>query len=331
MRDFSRWIDQYNEKLGLKYSQFGWTQGLDVELHDVQCSFNFCGKLFLGRGTDESENVAIVKATAEVLERYFLDQLSVAETSNGVAVHTVQRFAELNATFELLERDAFLCHFLTKTPFSSVELSGIQESKLFKSILKILEAHGAEVKFGQMNTDSRFKGIVCAIFGTHSASGFGMTLGTSVRATLHESVMSSLIESARSAINYLSLNKEEVTAICRRESRHFIRPEDHLLLGLDPAYAGRFKMDFFDTGLSPSFDCQLNLDTISVSSFQPVLDEGSLSINPPLYLSWASSSELMSLYFGDFLVSGRKLKRLESFLGRDISAYELNKNVHPFG
>lgn len=331
MKDFSRWIEQYNEKLGLEYSQFGWTQGLDAELHDIQCSLKFGGNQVLGRGTDVSENVAIVKATAEVLERYFLDQLSVAETSNGVAVHTVQQFAELNATFELLERDAFLCHFLTKVPFSSVELPGIQESKLFNSILKLLEAQGAEVKFGQMNTDSRFKGIVCAIFGIHSASGFGMTLGTSVRATLHESVMSSLIESARSAINYLSLNKEEVTAACRRESLLCTSPEDHLLVGLDPIYAGGFKKDFFDTGLSPSFECQLNLDKILVSSFQPLLNVGSTSINPPLYLSRASSSELMSLYFGDFLVSDWKMRRLRSFLGRDISVDELNKNIHPFG
>jgi hypothetical protein len=331
MSKFIDWINDYSEKLGLEYSQFDWTQELDAELYDIQCSSKSNGKIVTGRGTDKDKDTAIVKATAEVLERYFLNRLTEADSSNGVAIHTERQFAELSALFELLERDSFFCHFLTKTPFDSIDSTIINEASLCRSILDLLESKGAEVRFGKMKTDYRFSAVVCAIFGTHSANGFGMTLGTSVKQTLKEGILSALLESARSAVGYLSLTSEELTTLRSADNAACSTPEHHLLVGLEPNYSERFKREFFDTPAVAFEKSELDLDDVSISSFMPLIDEDSNAINPPLYLSRASSKSLLNLYFGEFVADDHNLKRLSVFLGREILRDEINRGVHPFG
>jgi hypothetical protein len=331
MNEFIAWINEFNQKLGLEYSMFDWTRELDDELVDVQCSFGSTGKTLAGRGTDKSKESAIVKATAECLERYFLDRLTEADSSNGVAIHTERQAAELNALFELLERDAFFCHFLTKIPFSSVDDSKVRESALCSSILDLLKSKGAEIRFGQMRTDSRFSAVICAIFGAQSASGFGMTLGTCVKRTLEESIESALLESARSAVGYLSMESDLLTALRKSASGICSAPEHHLLVGLDPIYAETFKRDFFDNTVQPFDNSELDLSSVSISTFMPLLDENSADMNPPLYFSRACSSDLLNLYFGDFVANEKNLIRLGKFLGRVVSYDDINKDIHPFG
>ena len=331
MSKFIDWINEYSEKLGLEYSIFDWTRGLDAELYDIQCSSKSNGKILTGRGTDKDKDTAIVKATAEVLEGYFLDRLSEAVSSNGVAIHTERQFAELSALFELLERDSFFCHFLTKTPFGSIDSTIVNDASLCRSILDLLESKGAEIRFGQMNTDSRFSGVVCAIFGTNSTNGFGMTLGTSVKQTLHESILSALLESARSAVGYLSLTSEEITTLRNAGNAVCSTPEHHLLVGLEKNYADRFKRAFFDTPAPILEKSELDFNDISISSFMPLIDEDSTTINPPLFLSRASSKSLLNLYFRDFVAHEQKTMRLSAFLGREILCDEINRDVHPFG
>jgi hypothetical protein len=331
MNEFIEWINEFNQKLGLEYSMFDWTRELDDELYDIQCVLGSTEKLLAGRGTDKVKELAIVKATAECLERYFLDRLTEADSSNGVAIHPERQAAELNALFELLERDAFFCHFLTKIPFYSIGESKVQESALCSGLLDLLKSKGAEIRFGQMRTDSRFSGVVCAIFGTHSANGFGMTLGTSVKRTLEESILSALLESARSAVGYLSMPSDELIALRKSATGICSTPEHHLMVGLDPIYAEKFKKEFFDDTPLPVDNSEIDLSSVTISTFMPLLDDSSTGMNPPLYLSRACSSNLLSLYFGDFVASQKNLTRLGQFLGREVSHNDINKDIHPFG
>jgi len=331
MNKFIDWINEFNARLGLEYSMFDWTRELQDELYDVQCSFTSAGKNLIGRGTDKDRESAIVKATAECLERYFLDRIAEANSSNGVAIHAERQAAEFNALCELLERDSFFCHFLTKTPFGLIDLANIKDSSLCGSIISLLESKGAEVRFARMQTDSRFNGVICAIFGAHSNNGFGMTIGTSVKRTLEESISAALLESARSAVGYLSMKSDELKALRKSARGICSTPEYHLLVGLDPNYAEKFKREYFDNTSLPAGNSELDLSSVSISTFMPLLSEAAAGMNPPLYLSRASSSNLLNLYFGDFVSSARNLNRLGNFLGRDFSAENINRDVHPFG
>lgn len=79
------------------------------------------GKKILVTGEAESSELAMTKAVAEFIERcvllnYARQNLEV-KTSNGWAAHSDHCSAELNAMHELVERDAVLKHWYTKTPF----------------------------------------------------------------------------------------------------------------------------------------------------------------------------------------------------------------------
>jgi ribosomal protein S12 methylthiotransferase accessory factor YcaO len=332
MKPFVDWINEFNLQLGLDYTLLDWTKELSIDAFDIQCDFRKDGKTYSGRGTAVSRELAVIKSTAEVLERFFLDQLHDADSSNGVAVHTECKLAELAALFELLERDSFFCHFLTRTPFQEFDLSGVSKSALSQNIISLLKSKKAEIRIAKMRTDPRFSSVICAIFGLGAQFPFGMTLGTSVKLTLEEAIDAALIESARSAIAYLSNPHLLKVLIDEKKHSHFSRPEDHLIVGLKSDYAADFRESFFRNGFHNSrpSEEEIDFDKISISSFQPELFEGSISMNPPLFLARASSSSLMNLFFGEFEVSEEKIHRLNSFLGREVSEIEINTTIHPF-
>jgi hypothetical protein len=332
MITFDDWINICNLKLGLNYVQFDWTKNLSVDAYDIQCEYQKNGKTYSGRGTELNKEMAIIKSTAEMLERFFLDQINDADTSNGVAVHTDFKIAELTALFELIERDSFFCHFLTKTPFQEIDPPRAFSSSLRASILSFLKSHGLEIRFGELQCDLRFSSVICAIFGLQAKVPFGMSLGTSVKKTLDEAIDSALIESARSAVAYI-LNPSLLKTQQEKQGKGtFTCPEDHLQVGLDLDYAAEFRKTFFPSE-SRKFkmpNAKIDLEKISVSSFKPELFDGSLCISPPLYFSRASTNSLINLYFGNFEPDENKLKRLSQFVGREILLSEINTDIHPF-
>jgi hypothetical protein len=83
MNEFADWINEFESKIGFEYSSFDWTKTLPTHAYDIQCSFVRNGKHYVGRGTEENKDLAIIKSTAEMLERFFLDQLKKADSSNG--------------------------------------------------------------------------------------------------------------------------------------------------------------------------------------------------------------------------------------------------------
>jgi hypothetical protein len=332
MITFDDWINICNLKLGLNYVQFDWTKNLSVDAYDIQCEYEKNGKTYSGRGTELNKEMAIIKSTAEMLERFFLDQINDADTSNGVAVHTDAKLAELSALFELVERDSFFCHFLTRTPFKELKISETSGPTFRKSILSLLRSRGAEVRLGQMHTDSRFSAVICATFGLETDVPFGMSLGTSVKQSLDEAIDSALIESARSAVAYITNPSFLKARKPCEQIGSFALPEDHLQVGLDLDYAAKFRKTFFPSE-SRKFkmpNAEIDLEKISVSSFKPELFDGSLCISPPLYFSRASTNSLINLYFGNFEPDENKLKRLSQFVGREILLSEINTDIHPF-
>lgn len=332
MNGFADWINEFESKIGFEYSSFDWIKKLPTDAYDIQCSFVRNGKHYVGRGTEENRDLAIIKATAEMLERLFLDQIIEADSSNGVAVHTDVKTAEVSALCELLERDSFFCHYLTKTPFKEIDISSFPNPPLLQGIFKLLRSHGAEIRIGQMCTDSRFSSVVCAIFGLSVESPFGMALGTSVKLTVAEALESALIEAARSAIAYL-LNPQLLTP--EKDSNAnptFSGPEDHLRVGLNIDYAIQFRELFFENHLDQfeSLGSEINFEMVSISSFKPELFDGPICMSPPIFMARASSNSLINLFFGEFIPNESRLNRLSDFLRRPISLHEINDAIHPF-
>jgi hypothetical protein len=130
-----------------------------------------------GIGTSEQE--AIVKCLAEYFERIVVRETK-ASSSNGFAAHINSEEARRRSLDELLERDAFFSHYLTRTPFEAVDYSAIH-GDLHPSILQLfkrVQAKGFDLRFGMMTCLSGRIGIIAAASNIRSEPKFGVVFST---------------------------------------------------------------------------------------------------------------------------------------------------------
>lgn len=110
------WLVDNAEALNLQVKRLHWVRDWKLsQWSDVQVSIDIEGRTFIGRGTARGEELAFVKAGAEAIERAYCSGHQIH--TMGVAAHTSIASAQENVLNELNERDAFFCHFYTKTPF----------------------------------------------------------------------------------------------------------------------------------------------------------------------------------------------------------------------
>jgi hypothetical protein len=93
----------------------------DPVSYRIQVSFrdSATGRLIAGYGEAGSEHLAYEKALSELVEREAVLSNGMRfgiHSTNGVACHRLRFLAKEAARLELLERDAFLRHWLTRTP-----------------------------------------------------------------------------------------------------------------------------------------------------------------------------------------------------------------------
>jgi ribosomal protein S12 methylthiotransferase accessory factor YcaO len=77
-----------------------------------------------GLGVDRDPRIALIKALSEYFERKAVlvaDELLGFNSTNGVASHRFSLLAKHAAYFELAERDAFLAHWYSRSPFEKVD------------------------------------------------------------------------------------------------------------------------------------------------------------------------------------------------------------------
>ena len=82
------------------------------------------GREIIATGEANDSETAMAKSLSELIERSALLKFGSqyeAKTSNGWAAHPNRNQAQLNATLELIERDAVLAQWYTKTPFLQIE------------------------------------------------------------------------------------------------------------------------------------------------------------------------------------------------------------------
>lgn len=84
------------------------------------------GSVVAGLGADFSQKLAYTKCLVEYLERLAFFEVGRNKgftSTNGIAGHFYESLAEKNANAELLERDSFLLHWYSQTPFLKLQHS----------------------------------------------------------------------------------------------------------------------------------------------------------------------------------------------------------------
>jgi ribosomal protein S12 methylthiotransferase accessory factor YcaO len=283
----------------LKVSTDSRPVGFRFSKHIVNIEAKFRDTDLVVCGEADSQELAVTKAVAELLERTamksWLDQEPgrKIETSNGFAAHTNAELARQSAIFERIERDAVLTQWYTATPFIQIteetypaKLRSWSQQELSQSefpTLKIL-----------LSTQGLGPSVTCILL---NRDGFGVS-GHSTKTDLLESIDSAVGEACRAAHLYLrkSFWKDCMHLRSGEVGAHRIQPAAHALYY---AYCEPFP--------SWMFGQEINLDeaqrlwenrvrafaesSLPTFSFEVLLEE-------PLVVGYAQSQDCFYLTWG---------------------------------
>ena len=144
-----------SQALNLKVEKLTWTEKWLPGYNHVHVEISLDGMMANGSGIDRVGDTAFIKAGVEAVERIICLQNKIS--SNGVAGHIDDALAKQNAKYELLERDAFLSHYLTRTPLIDIELG---KNALYQKIVEKL-TFGVDFQVFAMKTPEDYFGHFC--------------------------------------------------------------------------------------------------------------------------------------------------------------------------
>ena len=171
------WLLNNKQQLKLKGTKLTWVDEWLPGYFDYGIEVEIDGEKYEGRGTDLNEELAFIKGAVEAFEKAVFknNKLKIG----GFSGHKNQELADIKAKLELIERDSFMCHYLTKTPFKQIreDEEKIEDIPIMNIKTK-LKGLGINLNIYQMNT--AIKGIyacACISEGINYKKPFGVITG----------------------------------------------------------------------------------------------------------------------------------------------------------
>lgn len=172
-KEFDAWILSNIKNICLKIEELSWVDEFYSNSSDLVATLKLNSKEWKGHGHASSKDLALRKAITEAIERAI--SLQHISTSNGIAAHTNLESAKKNAQNELIERDLFLSHFITKTPFIKEKNS---KDKIPLSIIKYINSNEDNVDLFKFKNNNMGEGYVCLISNSKNWGGIiGLSFG----------------------------------------------------------------------------------------------------------------------------------------------------------
>ncbi len=316
-KELAHWLLQNKAELELRVERLHWINEWLPGMHDIRVIIYRGGQSFVGRGIADNPDLALTKAGAEAIERAYC--LLNGISSCGVAVHTDESLAQLNAKLELIERDLFFCHYLTRTPFYEASDETGYLNRLHEQFRSI------EVSFNLMKMrrcDDVFSFIALA---SGEKSGLVVGLGCSL-----DKKIAQLKAICECVMNSVAAIEGNVAPMSLNEfSAGEGSPEVHRRL-----YLG-------EQGLRVENSWMLEASLGQDKEIQPLQREfqyENLTIaddilsSSPLTAKRCLSENLQKTFFGSTVAERLNLRRLAEFMGTEsIDEEDLNFLPHPLG
>lgn len=197
-----------------------WWRALPFRLSDVKVvesvrpigfrfrkhAFNIAGRLnnkpLLVTGEADSVELAVTKAVAEFIERCTLIEYgkvhTEVKTSNGWAAHTNENSAQENAIRELVERDAVLRHWYTRTPFNFISPETLPSDILSWSLMELSRSEFPHLRI--LISEMGFGPSATAVL--FNSDGYGVT-GHCSNERMTDAIEGAIEEACRMAQHYL--------------------------------------------------------------------------------------------------------------------------------
>lgn len=191
----TEWLLANAERLNLRVTQFDWVRKWGLEgYHDFELSVEIAGRKFIGRGTARGEELAFLKAGAEAIERAYCAGHGIHST--GVAAHTDAALAAESARNELIERDAFFCHFYSGTPFITSRQHFKEMEHSFGQVFREFSRRGVEYNLHQARSAGQ-PVFAFTASGLSASPPFGGIIGLGSDESNWRSIQSAFLECAR--------------------------------------------------------------------------------------------------------------------------------------
>ncbi|MFT6631934.1 MAG: hypothetical protein ACJAS4_001895 [Bacteriovoracaceae bacterium] len=296
------------ELLGLKVQKLSWGEEFLGGLFDFRVKTNLFGEETIGIGIDQNEEVAFLKAFSESVERAYCKKNNIR--SHGVSAHWCKESAKENSLCELIERDMFLCHFLTGKGAKRVENSDIQE------VNAGLSSKGCRLKVFQLSTLNNYN--VFVTIGENGALGNIIGLGASIdsesalKKSMIECLFRLIAEAGRSSSD---LNKDVEN------------PIEHYLYHLEsPRLVNSMLLknsSFSSKVINKSADIDVEWEELgNLNEIIPGLK---------LCVLRGRTKSLQGMYYGNTSEQKVNFSRLKEFFGELLTFDDLETMVHPVG
>lgn len=223
------WLVLHSKALALEVNHFTWTKDWLPRYTDVSISLRWKDKTFIGRSLALSEEESLVTAGAEALERLAQAQNEIP-TSNGMAAHFSRDAAHEGGLRELVERDRFLCHFLTGTPFLPFDEKILDED--LRAVIARLAKLGVRLEMREMRRLNEFFSIACAAFGESYERPFGMVAGFGCDQDLKSAAQRAFLECIRHVLPLIEEGDAPLT-LDEFSRVPYPGPEEHYRLALN--------------------------------------------------------------------------------------------------
>lgn len=308
----SHWLNQNKIRFDVDFFKILDTEKWLPGIADCCVYLRFGGLEVFGNAFSFETDFALEKASAEAIERLGM-YFAKIRMSNGLAAHTNFQLAGEQAARELLERDSYMCHILTRTPFirDSTGISTLKQSVFFPFREKLLVV-GITLELKTMITANGRNAYVCIATGENYKEPFGFVIGLGLSKTDTESINHACFEcySQLAKIFYGPRQK----GLTRKQFQMLKKPSlnDHYRVGLNKSAALEFKETYLSLSNRKVVEprgLNSNVPKFSISRIQLPEDFRDC----PIAIAQAKSKDLQMIYVGVGSNRDFNLKRLRTF------------------
>ena len=326
----NQWIFEHAKRLDLQVDRLEWVRDWCPGLTDFFVTIRVDGKIYEGRGTADSEDLAFAKAGGEALERVAAASVNAAST-NGFAAHPNAKNGAALARAELIERDAYFCHWLTKTPFLSLEPNQYGTFTIGNSsvlnIISRLKSMGIDLRHAQMMTIDGSLAVVCIARGTKAARSFGIVQGFGGATKLEDAISKATLECLRTVVAWDRGTYMGGGPLSRKSFAEIISP--------GPLEHERFGLGIDTAGILDSYLLSADVASASALTDFPIKCEEIPLPNAiksaPVAVMRATSPYLQNAVFGHLKPANINFQRLDEFCKRTIGVNDICFDTHCFG
>lgn len=304
--------------LDLQVEELSWIKKYYPNMFDITASISIDGERWYGRGHSQDKDTALIIALSEAIERCV--GLQKYQSSNGIATHTDVDSARINSRNELLERDLFLSHFLTRTAYACEK----DYEFINASAVKFITSNNDKVRLFRTWPSNYGVCYIVLIYGEPMWGAiFGHCFGDQdAEILIEKAFLEAFRQYYHKRANNLLNTNYTLADFCNRSKWDFT---DHELLALNVDYFAEIKKLFPNVSTDTHGSVAYRRDEFQVEILKP---QNLLLCDSPFVSVRTTSVYAQNLKPGPFNLESISKKGLERFLGGHV--HRIITNVpHP--